>query len=105
MERSFRVRTDGRSFTITAVDRDDWTDMRDPCPECASRAFDHVSTSGGRYELRAGAVVRRTDRWNADRSLHTSCRNCGAVLDKHPAYDLLFDRDGDDERAASSESV
>ncbi|WP_336022423.1 hypothetical protein [Halobellus salinisoli] len=105
MERAFRVTADGQSFTITDVEREDWTDMRDPCPACGGRAFDHVSTSGGRYESGETAVVRRADRWTAERSLFTGCRRCGAVLDKHPAFDLLFDRGGDDEGGATPDRL
>jgi len=99
MERALRVDDGDRSFTISGVDRDDWDGLADPCPACGGREFDHVATAGGRYGVRDGAVVSRSDFWDAERALWTRCRGCERILYKHPAADLLFDP-GEDGGAA-----
>ncbi len=37
----------------------------------------------------------RTDYWSAERTLLTKCKSCNEELFKHPAFDLLFDPDGE----------
>ena len=96
MTRRLQVVGDDRSFTITGVDSDEWEGMRDPCPTCGSRGFEHVSARGGYYGVRDGIVVLRSDVWDADRAIRTRCRACGTVLHKHPAFDLLFDHGPDE---------
>jgi hypothetical protein len=95
MERSLRVVADGQSFVITGVDRNEWEELTDACPACGGREFDHLSTSGGHYGVQNGTAVLRSDLWDADRSLFTRCRECGEILHKHPAFDLLFGPDAD----------
>ncbi|WP_144050369.1 hypothetical protein [Halorubrum persicum] len=81
---------DGTEQIITGIKRDDWENMNDPCPECGDVEFNHFSVSGGHYGSRDSAVVMRSDFWDADQSLFTSCRECREILYKHPAFDLLF---------------
>lgn len=95
MERTLRVVDGDRSFAITGIERDDWDSLRDPCPDCGAREFEHVSTSGGRYGVREESVVLRSDLWDAERSLFARCRACGTVLYKHPAFALRFGPDAD----------
>jgi formate dehydrogenase maturation protein FdhE len=95
MTRTLRVVGDDRSFTITGVERGEWEGMDDACPACGGREFDHVATAGGHYGVRDGTAVLRSDFWDADRAVRTRCRDCGTVLHKHPAFDLLFGPDAD----------
>lgn len=95
MERSIRVVVDGQSFVITGLDRDEWDGLNDACPDCGGREFEHLSTAGGRYGVQEGTVVLRSELWDADRPLFTRCRECGEVLYKHPAFDLVFGPDAD----------
>lgn len=81
--------SDGGSFQIEAVRRDDWEGLGDTCPECSATEFDHVRFEGGRYGSTDDAVVLRTDYWNQKGGLFTACKECDTVLYKHPAFDLL----------------
>ncbi|WP_139136210.1 hypothetical protein [Haladaptatus sp. W1] len=92
MELPIRViDADDNERKISGINRDDWTDMTDPCPECGGQEFNHFSTSGGYYGSRDTTVVLRSDFWDAEQSLFTRCRNCRKILFKHPAFDLLSD--------------
>lgn len=96
MKLSMRViDEDGNEQTISAVKREDWENMTDPCPECGGCEFNHFSTSGEHYGSRDSAVVMRSDFWDAERSLFTRCRDCREILYKHPAFDLLFKSNDD----------
>lgn len=63
--------------------------MGDPCPECWGMEFDHVRYEGGHYGQHQGTVVERADYWDQQGSLYTACKDCGEVLYKSPAYDVL----------------
>lgn len=93
MERNLRVVADSQSFVITGVVREGWDGLTDACPACGGREFEHVSTAGGRYGMRDGIAVLRSELWDADRPLFTRCRECGETLYKHPAFELLFGPD------------
>ena len=86
----------GDEHELTCVERDDWSSLSDPCPECGGQEFNHISTSGGHYGSRDGPVVLRSDFWGAEKPLFTRCRDCRAVLYKHPAFDLLFDSNNEE---------
>lgn len=68
---------------------EDWDDMNDPCPVCGGRDFDHVQYRGGHYGRYRETIVERTDYWYQQGGLYTSCKNCGEVLFKNPAFDIL----------------
>ncbi|MDL0118288.1 hypothetical protein PNQ29_08390 [Halobacterium salinarum] len=89
----------GDERELTGIEREDWTGMSDPCPECGGQEFNHISTSGGRYGRRDGAVVMRSDFWGVEKPLFTRCRDCRETLYKHPAFDLLFEINGDHDSA------
>ena len=95
MERRLRVVADGLSVVITGIAREGWDGLTDACPACGGREFEHVSTAGGRYELQNGTAVLRSELWDADRSLFARCRECGEILYKHPAFELVFGPDAD----------
>ncbi|MFA9427120.1 hypothetical protein [Natronorubrum sp. A-ect3] len=96
METRIRVTDeDGKETEITGVNRNDWDGLSESCPECGSDEFDHFEVTGGHYGKQGKAIIERTDYWSAKQSLFTQCKSCGEVLYKHPAFDLLFDLDGD----------
>lgn len=97
MEETIRVIRDDTAQEIVGVKRDDWNGLADPCPECGHTEFNHFKSAGGHYGPYQGAVVERTDFWDANRSLYTRCRECGEILYKHPAFDLLYPVDGEDD--------
>ena len=100
MEIRMRVTdSDGEETKITGIDRDDWHGLRDSCPECGSHEFNHFGTTGGQYGKQREAVIKRTDYWDAKQPLYTQCKSCNEILFKHPAFDLLFDLDGDNSSA------
>ena len=93
MARRLRVLDEaGGESIIEGVERGDWEGLADPCPVCGARSFRHVEARGGRYEHSGGQTRLRSDYWDAKRVLSTACLNCGTVLSKHPAVDLLFER-------------
>lgn len=81
--------SDGGSFEIEAVRRNDWEGLSDACPECNSTEFDHIRFEGGRYGHRDDVPILRADYWDQKGSLYTACKECDTVLYKHPAFDLL----------------
>lgn len=85
------VLSDGETLQIESVRRDDWHGLSDPCPECGGTEFDHMLFEGGHYGSRGGAVTLRADYWAQKGSLSTTCKDCGTVLYKHPAFDLLHE--------------
>ncbi|GAA0291096.1 hypothetical protein GCM10009066_02010 [Halarchaeum salinum] len=95
------IDTSGDEHEITCVERDDWSSLSDPCPECGGQEFNHISTSGGHYSSRDEAVVLRSDFWDAEKAQFTRCRDCRAVLYKHSAFDLLFERCAEDETGST----
>lgn len=98
MEVTIRViRDDETEHRIGGVKRDDWHGLGDPCPECGHDGFDHFESNGGHYGPHQGAVVERTDYWDANRRLFSRCRGCGEVLYKHPAFELLYPLDGEED--------
>lgn len=98
MELPFRViRQNGTEHRIVGINRNDWQGLDDPCPNCGHHEFDHFTVSGGHYGPRGTAIIERTDFWDSKRRLFTRCRKCGEILYKHPAFDLLFDYDGNDD--------
>ena len=86
--------TDEDPIRIEAVSRDDWAGLTDPCPECHGTEFDRVWYEGGHYGHEGEAVVLRTDYWDQKGEIYTACKECGVVLYKHPAYDLLRTLEG-----------
>jgi len=96
MDRTFRVVDEqGDERPISGVDRADWRGLSEPCPDCGSRRIRHFQARGSRLEaVRDGTLVRRSDYWDADRTLFVQCLACRSVLAKHPAMDLLFAVDG-----------
>lgn len=91
------IHDSGVEHRIEGIARDDWHGLGDPCPECGHREFDHFQTSGGHYGPYQSTVIERTDFWDANQPLFTRCRGCKEILYKHPAFDLLYPIDGDDE--------
>lgn len=90
MERELTVRDGEYERSITGIEHAEWDGMGTPCPGCGSREYRHFETAGGRYGVRQGALVRRSDYWGTARNLYTQCLECDDVLYKHPAFDLLF---------------
>jgi len=85
---------------ITLITRTDWDGLQDPCPECGEAEFNHVKTSAGHYgHSSSGTPVCRNDHGRRGRTLLTTCRNCNAVLFKHPSADLLLDAEATNEEA------
>ena len=74
---------------IEYIDHEEWDGMEDPCPECDSTEFDHIRYEGGHYGQYHGTVIERTDYCDQKGSLYTACYDCGEVLCKSPAYDVL----------------
>jgi len=100
MERTFRVVDDeSTDRKITGIRHPDWTGLDGLCPECGAREYRHFRTEGGRYGHHDGTVVLQSDYWDANQRLFTQCLNCDCVLYKHPAFDLLFDIDNDQDTA------
>ena len=100
--RSFTLVDDsGDERTAELVTRDDWETMNDPCPECGEQEFVHYQTGGGRFGEFGGVIIERSDYGHATRALLTRCRECGAVLFKHPAFDLLFETEDTGDGAAA----
>ena len=85
----------GETTHTSGCKRDDWQGLTDPCPECGSCEFSHYRVTGGHYGKQGSSVIMRTDYWSAERTLFTQCKSCNEVLFKHPAFDLLFDPDGE----------
>lgn len=92
MEETFRVIAgDGSESQVERTKHPAWDQLGDPCPECGATEYRHFSTSGGRYGIQEGAVILRSDYWSTNRTLLTECLSCDTVLEKHPAFDLLFE--------------
>lgn len=81
---------DGTEHSIVGISREDWSGLGDPCPECGHREFNHFTSAGGLYGPYQGAVVERSDFWDANRPLFTRCRSCREILYQHPAFELLY---------------
>ena len=82
-------RSEGDNLNIESVLRTDWDGLNEPCPVCGGKEFDHTRYESGHYGIEEDAVVLRTDYWGRKGSMYTECKDCGEVLYKHPAYDLL----------------
>lgn len=80
---------DERILEIEYIERDDWDNISDPCPECSGTEFEHVQYEGGHYGQYQGTVIQRTDYWDHKGSLYTACKDCDEILYKNPAYDVL----------------
>lgn len=91
------IREDGTEHSIEGITRSDWHGLGDPCPECNHQEFDHFNATGGHYGPYQGAVIERTDFWDANQPLFTRCRGCDEILYKHPAFDLLYPLEGDED--------
>jgi len=89
VERFGVLRDDQKELEIEYVERDDWSGLSDPCPDCGAIEFHHVRYDGGHYSQYQGAVIQRKDYWFQKGSLYTACLECDEVLYKNPAYDLL----------------
>ena len=87
----------GETTHIEGSKREDWGGLMDPCPVCGDHEFDHFRVSGGHYGKEGNDIVERTDYWSAKQVLFTQCKSCDEVLFKHPAFDLLFDPENDNE--------
>ena len=74
---------------IELLERDDWSDLSDPCPECTGTEFDHIQYDGGRYTHFDNTVIQQMDYWDQHGGLYTACRTCDEILHKSPAYDIL----------------
>jgi hypothetical protein len=83
----------GEERRIAAIRHPEWERMDEPCPECGEHEFRHFSSDGGQYGAHGGTVILRSDYWDTNRELFTQCLGCDAVLYKHPAYDLLYQRE------------
>lgn len=100
MDRELRVvDEEGSESRIRGVRQPEWDRIGTPCPDCGARNVRHFNADGGRYGTRNDAVVRRSGYWDAHRTLLTQCLNCTLVLYKHPAFDLLYDLEGDNDAA------
>lgn len=88
---------EGTEHTIQGIVHERWGGLDDPCPECGAKEFRHFTTNGGRFGRYKESVVERSDYWFAKRPLHTRCLNCKVTLYQHPAFELLFDLEGDNE--------
>jgi hypothetical protein len=86
----YRLRlSEDKEIEIGYIENPDWEGLSDPCPECEGAEFNHIEYSGGHYGLYQGAVIERTDYWDQKGSLYTECLDCGEILYKNPAFDLL----------------
>jgi len=83
--------SDGNERELTEKHHPEWEQLGDPCPECGTTEYRHFTAEGGRYGMQQDAVVRRSDYWEAERSLMTQCLSCKLVLYRHPAFSLLYD--------------
>lgn len=81
--------SDEEVLEVEQVERSDWDGLTDSCPECHGTEFDHVRYEGGHYGQYQETVIQRTDYWDQQGSLYTACKDCGEVLYKSPAYDIL----------------
>lgn len=103
MDRELRVIDEGGAESrLEGVRRPEWDGVGTRCPECGGDAVRHFSATGGRYGARDGAAVLRSEYWDARRTLLARCLGCGLLLYKHPAFDLLYDLDGDDDPGSNS---
>lgn len=96
----FQIRViddDGAEYRIEGITRDDWDGLIDPCPECGQQEFNHFKASGGHYGTYQDTVIERADFWDGTQPLFTRCRSCKETLYKHPAFELLYPVDGDDD--------
>jgi hypothetical protein len=80
---------DGTTESLEQIDRDDWTSLSDPCPNCGGTEFNQYSAEGCHLGRRNGTVVRRTDYEATKTPLATRCRSCRTILHKHPIVDAL----------------
>jgi len=92
MEELVVIDCDGTEQTITATQHSDWDQLGDPCPECGATEYRHFRARGGQYGQTSETVVERTDYWDSQQSLLTQCLSCRSILQKHPAFDLLYDQ-------------
>lgn len=81
--------SENEELEIEYVENSEWDGLSDPCPECEGEEFNHIEYNGGHYGQYQGTVVERTDYWDQKGSLYTECLDCGEVLFKNPAYDVL----------------
>lgn len=70
---------------INPVDRDDWDGINDECPECGGTRYESTNYDTTIFE--DGTDVN--DRWAKAGNLFVECLECGEILHKHPAYDVL----------------
>jgi predicted nucleic acid-binding Zn-ribbon protein len=90
MERTLTVRSaDGRK-SISGVERDDWTGFGDGCPDCGADRYRRFTASGARVGTRDGTTALHSDYWGSDVLLLATCLDCGSVLHRHPAFELLY---------------
>lgn len=93
MERTLTVLSaDGRE-SISGVERDDWAGFREGCPDCGADRYRRFAASGDRIGVREGTIDRRGDYWGSDVLLLATCLDCGSVLHRHPAFELLYGRE------------
>lgn len=96
MDRELRVIDEqGSESLIEGIRRPAWDGVGVPCPDCGARRVRHFTCEGGRFGVRDGAVERRSGYWDSSRAIFTQCLGCRLVLFKHPAFDLLYDLDGE----------
>jgi hypothetical protein len=89
-EREYELTTQsGTTILGEYILREDWDSMSDPCPICGGGDFSHVQYRGGHYSQSQGTIVERNDYWYQQGGLYTSCKNCGEILFKSPAFDIL----------------
>jgi len=72
------------------IERDDWNNLNEPCPECDNNQFECVEYSTTIYH--DGKSVN--DRWDKAGTLRIKCQFCQTILHRHPAYDILEDIHG-----------
>jgi Zn finger protein HypA/HybF involved in hydrogenase expression len=91
------IHDDGTEHNIEGIMRADWDSLTDPCPKCGGQEFDYFQVSGGHYGSHQGTIIERKDFWDANQPLFTRCRDCDEILYKHPAFDLLYSVEGNDD--------
>ena len=87
---------DGDEFRIRGVDHPDWDGLGAVCPRCGAGEQRRFFAEGGRYGIREGAWVRRSDYWGSRTELLVACLGCNLVLYRHPAFELLYGGEGDE---------
>ena len=98
MEEKFTISdSDGTQQELISKEHPEWNGLGEQCPECGETEYRHFRSEGIHLGLQNDALVQRTDFWDSNRTLLTQCMSCETVLEKHPAFDLLYDGDNDED--------